>query len=141
MSFIPCFPMTLDLNVFDLNARNDFSVFLGVLQHHIQCLQSLIFWCFLLLREKKIMFNVAPLVFWTSFFYIPIIYCLFSFCHSLLAFLSFCYFPSFFILSVYSWCCLIVFLLLTKFKSFLKQNITQNWILIKDVQNKECLIG
>jgi len=101
-------------------------------------LQSLMFWCLSLLEKEISMFNLAPVVFWTSFFYTPTTYWLFSFCHSLLAFLFFYYFLSFFILGVV---CLNVFLLLTKFRSFLKQNTTQNWILTKDVQNKECYIG
>lgn len=125
-------------NILDFNAHKWFLCISWCPSTSYPMLQSLMFWCLSLLEKEIFMFNLAPVVFWTSFFYTPTTYWLFSFCHSLLAFLFFYYFLSFFILGVV---CLNVFLLLTKFRSFLKQNTTQNWILTKDVQNKECYIG
>jgi hypothetical protein len=84
MSFLPYFSMTpilkkyKTLNIFYPNVCYVPYVFFGVLQHHIQHLQTSTSWCPLLLEKKK---NHVPLQHHC--------YCSLSFCCSLLVFMFF----------------------------------------------------
>ncbi len=136
MSFLPCVPNDFWFknisNIFNLSVCNVPHVFIGVLQHCIQCQWT--FNVFLLLQKG--FFNVQPdipIVFVVCFFYTP--------CYHFVIFLSTFSFLYCLEIFYHLWCCLGMFLLQTKLRSFFDQNITPIWILINDVWIWECLLS
>jgi len=111
------------------------------------------FWCFSTLCLTPSTLNVlsrGPLLSKNVFFHVQLntfkvssvpfltpLYCLISFCSSFFNIPIYLFFPIF----CHPWCHLGVFLLLIKLGSFPNQNNTLIWILTKDVQYWECLLG
>jgi hypothetical protein len=86
-------------------------------------------------QNKKFHVEANTLIFWPFIFNTMLMFV--TILSSLVNILVFLLFPIF----RHSWCCLCVFLLLIKLKSFPNQNITLIKIVIKDVWIWECLLG